>query len=507
MIQNHWRISLLIGVLVLFATISRGKETLDAKALEAVQALRPSAKAPAEVPANDKTAHEHWDKLIRQYMDLPVDQVTAHPAAADFPGAVPDDAKRIVRSFDFAWNLPRWQSTGLYAPPGAKITVEVSPQDATRELAIVIGAHTDHINSHAKWPRFPVISRRFPITAARTVAANAFGGLIYIDVPRDKDLGGYHFATYGGYGWLDEHPEKVSGTIHVTIEGAVEAPLYQLGRTTPQDWKRMQELPAPWGELACDRIILTVPTSQLKKLEDPAPLLKFWSRVVNAEAELAGWPRQPAPPERIVSDREISAGFMHSGYPVMCYVSSAPGMLNLEKLTTRGDWGFFHELGHNHEGQAYTFGSDYIEVCVNLYSMYVMEKVVGREMTAHPALAHLDKVLAERLGSDHNDGPFENLAMYILPIKALGWKPLHDTLATYATSDGTSEIKTREDKMDQWVLRYSKAAGKNLAPYFAAFGITCSDQTRDAIRSLPTWLPDGFPKKYTEPQGHAAVTD
>jgi hypothetical protein len=430
-------------------------------------------------------------------VNLPADQVTAHPAAADFPGAVPDDAKRIERDFDFALNLPRWQSTGLYAPPGAKITVRVSPRDAARGLAIVIGAHTDHIGSHANWPRFPTISRRFPITEPNTIGANAFGGLIYLDMPRDKELGGYHFATYGGYGWLDEHPENVKGLVHVVIEGAVEAPLYQLGQTTALQWKHMRESAAPWGELASDKIILTIPTAMLKTHDDPAALLNFWGRVVDAEAELAGWPKQPAPPERIVTDREISAGFMHSGYPVMCYLRSGPDLLNLEKLKTKGEWGFFHELGHNHEGQAYTFGADYVEVCVNFYSMYVMEKVVGREMNAHEALKNLDHVLQERLGPDHKTGPFENLAMYILPIKALGWKPFHDALHSYATPEGTNGIKTREDKMNQWVLRYSKAAGRNLAPYFEAFGVMCSEQTREAIKALPTWLPADFPGKYT----------
>ena len=66
--------------------------------------------------------------------------------------------------------------------------------------------------------------------------------------------------------------------------------------------------------------------------------------------------------------------------------------------------------------------------------------------------------------------------------------------------EGAAGIKTREDKMDQWVLRYSQATGRNLAPYFAAFEITCSDQTKETLGKLPAWLPeDGFPKKYQMP--------
>jgi hypothetical protein len=459
------------------------------------EALAPNVKNKFEA---DDTLRELWKDKARRYMELPPSQVTAHPAAARFPGAVPVDAPRVKREFTFALNLPRWQSTGLYAAPGEKITVQVSPQDAGRGLSIVIGAHRDGIFARDKWSRFPLISRSFKITEPHTVAANAFGGLIYIDIPRDKAMGGYNVPTYGGYGWLDEHPEAVKGSAHVTIEGGVEAPLYRAGQTTGEQWQKMQQAPAPWGELASGRVVLALPTEILKTVRDPGPVLAFWDKVLEAEDALVGWPKRSAPPERIVPDLDISAGFMHSGYPVMCYMVSAPELVDLKKLTTDGAWGFFHEMGHNHEAQAATFGSDYVEVNVNFCSLYVTEKVVGKEMTAgHGALSNIDKLLHERLGSQKNSGAFQNLAMYYLPIKALGWEPFQKTLASYSVPDGAKGIKTREDKMDQWILRYSQATGQNLAPYFATFDVTCSDKTKDALKSLPVWLPSPeFPKNY-----------
>jgi hypothetical protein len=497
--------------LALIATASlvftRPASLIAAPALDAGQIAKVRAQAEAIQPTvlnpvnyADKEQASEMGPLIARYMSIPAEQVTAHPIAADFPGAVADDVPQIKRQFDFPLNLPRWQSTGLYAAPGAKITVRVSPEDAGRGLSVVIGSHTDSLVNHPKWVRFPRISRRFEITKAVTLAANAFGGLVYIDMPRDPRLGGYHFLTYGGYGWLDEHPSAVQGHAHVTIEGAVEAPLYRLGKTTAADWARQRKLTTPWGELASDKIILTVRTSTLTSLDDPSDLLKYWGKVIDTEADLAGWPKQPDPPERIVLDREISAGFMHSAYPIMAHLPSARSLLNLETLKTKGDWGFFHELGHNHEGQAYTFGGDYIEVDVNLFSMYVMQKVVGREMTAHPSLAHIDKVLEQRLGPAKKSDAWGNLAMYVKTIQAFGWEPLQKTLKSYALPGGADGIKTREEKMDQWILRYSKATGKNLIDYYAPFDVTCSPATREALKSLPTWVPEGFPEKYTGKQ-------
>jgi hypothetical protein len=459
------------------------------------EGLAPNPKNKFEV---DEALREEWKDKAKRYMELPVDQVTAHPTAAEFPGAVPADAPRVKREFTFPLNLPRWQSTGLYAAPGERVTVHVTSQDAKLGLSVVVGAQTDHIFARDKWPRFPIISRTFKITDNRTEVANAFGGLIYINIPRDKEMGGYNVPTYGGYGWLDEDPKKVRGSVKVTIEGGVEAPLYVAGKTTAEQWQKIKHSPAPWGELASEKIILTLPSDVLKGMENPGPLMAFWDQVVDAEDALVGWPKRFAPPERMVPDLEISAGLMHSGYPIMCEWVTLPGMTDLRKLKERGGWGFFHELGHNHEAQAATFGADYIEVNVNFCSLYVVETILKKDGAAgHPALDDIDKLLHARLGPEKNKGPFENLAMYYLPIKALGWEPFQKTLASYSAPDGAKGINTREDKMDQWVFRYSQNTGKNLAPYFEAFEITCSEQTKEALKKLPVWLPKpSFPKNY-----------
>jgi hypothetical protein len=478
-----------------FCAITPAASPADVQAaITQANSLQPTLEKPFTIAETDLDLRKRWTQVIDDYIKLPAEQVTAHPVAADFPGDVAAGSPRISRSFDFPLNLPRWESTGLYAAPGEKITIRVSPEDSKRKLSVVVGAHTDSCFAHDKWIRFPRISRKFEITQPVTVVANAFGGLIYIEVPRNPGLGGHHFDTYGGYAWLDETRTAVTGQIHVQIDGAAEAPLYRLGKTTPQEWRRMRALGAPWGELAGDKMIFTFKTSTMTNLENPIPLLQFWDKVVTAEAELAGWPAPPAPPERLVVDRDISAGYMHSGYPIMAHLESARDMLNVTTLSTKGDWGVFHELGHNHEGQAYTFGADYVEVDVNLFSMYIMQKVVGREMTAHPALKNIDDLLVHRLGPEKKIDPWTNLAMYIKTIQAFGWEPLHKTLAQYSAPGGSDGIKTREQKMDQWVLRYSQATGHNLAPYYAAFDVTCSPETLAAIKSLPPWLPTGLPK-------------
>ena len=39
---------------------------------------------------------------------------------------------------------------------------------------------------------------------------------------------------------------------------------------------------------------------------------------------------------------------MHSGYPFMAHLASAADWVDTTYLLSEGDWGTFHELGHNH---------------------------------------------------------------------------------------------------------------------------------------------------------------
>ena len=53
---------------------------------------------------------------------------------------------------------------------------------------------------------------------------------------------------------------------------------------------------------------MTVPTADLRALEDPEPLLRLWDKMMEAIARLAAQPFPFRRPERIVADVQISAG-------------------------------------------------------------------------------------------------------------------------------------------------------------------------------------------------------
>ncbi len=113
--------------------------------------------------------------------------VAAHPSADHFPGKVPADAKRVTQKVDIDPSVPAWHSTGLYAAAGEKITVTVPADLAGKGLAVRIGCHTDTLYHLESWSRAPDISRSVALRSDKTETANAFGGLIYIDVPVQRE--------------------------------------------------------------------------------------------------------------------------------------------------------------------------------------------------------------------------------------------------------------------------------------------------------------------------------
>src|SRR5687767_13981526 len=104
--------------------------------------------------------------------------------------------------------------------------------------------------------------------------------------------------------------------------------------------------------------------------------MRFWDQVLDAVADLACIPRERKRPERIVADVQISAGYMHSGYPIMTHLDSVAQTVQFHRMKS-GTWGHFHELGHNHQRGEWTF-SGTGEVTCNWFSLYVMETLCGK---------------------------------------------------------------------------------------------------------------------------------
>ncbi|MHC5023038.1 MAG: M60 family metallopeptidase [Planctomycetota bacterium] len=403
--------------------------------------------------------------------DLPPRRIKADPSAKIFPGPVPRDARPRAATVTIDTSIPGWASTGRYAPPGEVITIGL-PEDvgSSQKLFVRIGCHTDRLWDKPEWKRHPEITMRRPLREAQTELASPFGGLVYIEVPRNA------------------RPARLD----VAIDGTVAAPRFVLGETELQEWREaIRHAPGPWAELQAQKIIITTHSNAVRNLDDPTELLEFWDRALDCYAELGQRPL-PRRPERFVPDIQISAGYMHSGYPIMMHLDQVDKLV--EPRGFGANWGWWHELGHNHQQGAWTFAGTG-EVTCNLFTLYVIEHFTGQPAAGHErVLKHAAKARQYQHGGANFERwkrePFLALSMYMELQAAFGWDAYKTVFAEYRDLPRDARPRTDAEKRDQWMVRFSRAVGHNLGPFFTRWGVPTSDEARASIEDLPVWMPE-----------------
>ncbi|MBP1962263.1 M60 family metallopeptidase [Paenibacillus aceris] len=419
-------------------------------------------------------------------------------AGADvFPGkvenSVPRVAKTIAVNMEYAdtsylrMSAPpgHWVSTGTYAPAGGEITVEV-PADEP-DLVVQIGAHTDDLTSDwakiTKWDRLPVVALKKKLNPGLNRISSPYGGLVYI-IPSKS---------------------KPGRTVNVNIGGVIQAPYFVLGQTSEQEWKdTIRNNPAPWAELQSNHIALTVPSEDIHSLDNPQQLMAKWDEIYGLYENMAGLaPDKPLPnksldnwPFRYVADKQITNGWMHAGYPIMLYQGDTSKMLvNLDDIQHNG-WGFWHELGHNFQMYAWTWGSN-IEVTNNLHSLHVQE-YYGNELRLKDVFPQAAQFVANTDSSkdfENIDDVFMRLVMFAQLKYAYGWDFYAKLHTAYREMNETSLPANLQQQKDQFVLTASRMAGENLLEFFDRWGFKYSSNARDAVAAL------GLPKP-TNPIWH-----
>ena len=286
------------------------------------------------------------------------------PMGPDFPGIPLPGAERVTQTIRFALHPrdlsdlrldchPRnRQGTGLYRVPGEPVTVSVrrvdeEPQALARGRGkrpqLLIGAHP--------WLPLPEEDRQ------HGDAASARQWLPLLE-DRQKDKGGASGLIYIDAG------ARGHEVFDITIEGAVRAPWFKLGRDTQEHWRKtLRHAPAPWAELEGDRAILTLPSSMIRDLEDPEPIIRFYDQIVQDVNTLVGLSdsaqdlrdRSPDLPFRLVLDPALSLPATQniaaaSGYPVLLnWIHAGDPWIWLQPDSPQVRALVLHELGHNYE--------------------------------------------------------------------------------------------------------------------------------------------------------------
>ena len=195
--------------------------------------------------------------------------------------------------------------TGYYLPAGQDLIVTRTTTN-TKPWKIVVGCHSDQLyNKEKTWRRWPYIQVVTTLKQEKTTVRSPFGGLIYLRCEKG-----------------------VSDTLGVKLENVVPAPLLDATVSeTVGDWDNRRDDPGLWGDVAGEALVISLPASSLRDLSDPSKTMVWWDSVWRAHVDLRGLDPQEGRRQWLVTDEEPSAGYMHSGYPIVTGLDVAvPGV-------------------------------------------------------------------------------------------------------------------------------------------------------------------------------------
>ncbi|MBT4584985.1 MAG: hypothetical protein HOC93_07905 [Phycisphaerae bacterium] len=409
-----------------------------------------------------------------QWKNLTTDEIVSASGSEDFPETVDVSVPRTTEIKQFDSSVQGWQSSGIFLCAGEVLQIHVTEGNPV-SWTVQIGCHKDTLWHKDTWTRWPEITHVVPLEKHLEIST-PWGGLVYFE------------------------SNKSAADITVSISGGVKSPLFDIddGET---NWLVERQNPAPWAEIKGKHLILTVPSVAVRELDNPKEVAEFWDKVVSSHCNLAGV-NVPKRPERFVADRQISAGYMHSGYPIMTGVDVATPkdgklarVVDVQDLKKRGSWGHFHELGHNLQRSWWTFDGTG-EVTCNLFSLHAGEVLCGIEPWDNSWLkgqvVSAKKYLEE--GSDFSKwkrSPGIALVSYAQLQKSFGWKPITQVFSDYEALPASDRPKGNQKKMDEWVRRISFATEHDLRPFYKMWGMPLSPEllSDTSLSTLPVWNP------------------
>ncbi|MEI6645438.1 MAG: M60 family metallopeptidase [bacterium] len=403
------------------------------------------------------------------WLSKPLQNWPASPAATSYPGIVDKNVLREAKTMAINLDVPKWHSTGLFASAGEPVTVTLPPGAERKKLRLRIGSTTCDNTRHGQWSRAPKVDIEVPLATPTTTFASPFGGLVYVVV--------------------SDSVQGEERAVAVTVSGVCKAAWFKVGRDSRADWEKIKTAPAPYGEIESNNVILTVPREQLLTVADPVALMKFWDDVADLDAKLAVLPATRRYAERLVGDDQLCAGWMHAGYPIMIPNVTTKEIVNLDLLKAKGDWGFFHEIGHNHQNHDWTFDGTG-EVTVNFFTLYCMEKMCGiaprqTRMKNEATQAYTEWIKNGKPYDAWKSNPFLALEMFVRLQQAYGWEAFEKLFAVYRNLPEGERPTNDLQKRDQWCTRLSRVTGENIASIFDSWNIPISDEARRACATYP----------------------
>ena len=288
-----------------------------------------------------------------------------HTAAAGmYEGDVSDDEQAVIKRITYIsrgtyGNL----ITGLYAPAGEVVKIEMSAADlaATGGITVYIGqvladGKPNNIWAARDFNRMPVIANAMQATGEESYVGSYLGGPIYIV------------------------PKKDCGKFTVTISGAVSYPHYIHGYTTREEFERNKESTAPYFDLEVwdDSVRHSGPAARVSRFgyDRMAEAAVLWDKIARVSNQIPSGSRADTG-IIFLYDPFVAAGAMVAfvgrntvNCPLATFTSALDAQSAVEDAA--GFWGVIHEFNHHYQRFGFAPGDEVTNNAVSLveYSLF-----------------------------------------------------------------------------------------------------------------------------------------
>lgn len=393
---------------------------------------------------------------------------------------VDDNEPAVIEQVTISTNEVRNYVTGLYAPAGEVIKIEISEQDlnnAGGELLIILGQVSHRNNENNIWKarndfsRMPIVANQMKVISTTAYVGTYLGGPIYV------------------------YPKTFGTTFTVKISGAVKYAHYIHGQTTKEELKEMENLSAPYFDFEVWDLGVRLSGPKAYANFDYDNLVKvgdLWEKICRTSRQV------PCSANASISvgyvfDCFVAAGAAcafqggHSWINAPCGWLS--GALNYESMTSNGFWGIIHEFNH-------------------LYQSYGLESTKTNEVSnnATSLLSYVSytNISAKRSEDDSTLGGDWN--RYTDPSRSLRETIQNSTsetpqyaLNTYADlihSFGVdvfakaTRIQNAQMGVSNWFEALCQATNYNMTYYFEEMlHHTIGDEIKSKYQNLPMFVP------------------
>lgn len=291
-----------------------------------------------------------------------------------------------------------------------------------------------------------------------------------------------------------------------TISGGRAHPVWVKNRTRADEFAAQLAdfSAAPVVSLVGERVFVDVQRRLVEDLRsrgvswDPADVVMRLDRVLEYTCDVYGLTyaavgvARKHPGRVYFSGADSGAGWAFATNQWLCFQINTGASETL--LTTPDNWGTWHEVGHTFQTPSYTWGG-LGEVTVNISSLALQQRLTGAHRLdewpeAKDRIArYFDQPVTDRRFWDLiNENPFYPLFFFDQLRQSFGegFYPAVDQRYRVRRGQGMTMPYADQEKIDMFAQVASEVADRDLAPFFAEWGLSLSASVISSTAAYPS---------------------